>query len=88
MTSGFAVIFAIVIVVAGLSLCCWAYADWLQLFGARSTPRSVCVYDNDDDIQRAEVIYDPNKPGNARCYHKGQQQVQYFLVPGGAITRV
>lgn len=84
MVTDLSVIVAILIVLAGLSLCCWAYADWSQLFATRYTPRGVCVYG--DDTQTAEIIYDPNRPSQTRYHHRGKEQVKYYLVPGGAIT--
>ena len=81
-----AVIVAIIIVFAGLSLCVWAYLDWSRVFGTSySVKRSVCVYKDTGDTQTAQVVYDPNgspckKMATIRPLPRGA--IRYILVPG------
>lgn len=80
-----AIIVAIIIVFAGLSLCVWAYLDWSQMFGnSYSTKRSVCIYDA-DSVPTAEIVYDTRSQPHSRMvpsYPACRAPVRYVLIPG------
>lgn len=76
-----AVIVAIIIVFAGLSLCFWMFLDRSQVFGSCYPPqRRVCVF---DPVPTAEVVYDDagTPPGYAKAYLPGRPPARYFLIP-------
>lgn len=80
-----AVIVAIIILFAGLSLCMWVYLDWSQMLdNGYYAKRRVCIYGSNPEPTAEIVCNTAGKPCSrmVTAYPAGRAPVRYVLIPG------